>query len=79
MGTIVAKSAWFSKINWTQGVSLLASILVVFGIDLDPKTQVEIIAAIQALQAVTTWAFRTFGNNTVSPDLAGKTVTVVKP
>lgn len=57
---VPVKSAWTSKINWAQGLSLLASILVVFGIDLEPKTQVEVVAGIQGVQAVLTWVIRTW-------------------
>ena len=64
---VEVKSAWFSKINWTQAVSLLATVLVVWKIDLDPTTQVAIVSAIQGVQAVVTWVFRTWFNNTVPP------------
>jgi uncharacterized protein (DUF697 family) len=67
MERVEVKSAWLSKINWTQAVSVAASIGVIFGVDLDPKTQVEIVAGIQGLQSVATWAFRTFFNRSVSP------------
>lgn len=61
------KSAWFSKINWTQAVSLLATFLALKGLTLDPETQVAIVAGIQGVQSAVTWAFRTWGNRTVSP------------
>ena len=64
---VEVKSAWFSKINWTQAVSLLATVLVVWKIDLDPTTQVAIVSAIQGVQVVVTWVFRTWFNNTVPP------------
>lgn len=78
MDTIKAKSAIFSKINWSQGISMAAMLLSFFGFDLDAKTQAELLAAIIAVNGVFTWAMRTFFNNSVSPDLAGKTVTVQK-
>jgi hypothetical protein len=67
MERVEVKSAWLSKINWTQAVAMLASVLVVWGIDLDAQTQVAIVATIQGAQSVVTWAFRTWFNRSVSP------------
>lgn len=53
-------SAWLSKINWTQAFGVLASVFVVFGIDVPPETQVQAVAGIQGAQAVLTWVFRTW-------------------
>lgn len=53
-------SAWTSKINWTQALGVVASVLVVFGINIPPETQVAAIAGIQGVQAVATWVFRTW-------------------
>lgn len=64
---VPVRSAWFSKINWTQAVAVLASVGVVFGISMPPETQVSIVAGIQGAQALVTWALRTFFNNSVSP------------
>ena len=50
----------FSKINWTQLVSFLAMLLTIFGVDLPPETQVQIVAAILAITNVSTWVWRTF-------------------
>lgn len=66
------KSAWLSKINWTQAIGVLASILVVFGIDLDPATQVSVVAGIQGAVAFVTWLMRTFFTRTVTPSVAAK-------
>ena len=54
---------FFSNVNWTQLVGLLAMLLALFGIDLDPHTQAAIIAAIAALTAVATWVLHTFVNH----------------
>jgi hypothetical protein len=64
---VEVKSAWFSKINWTQGVSLIATLLALKGFTLDAETQVALVTGIQSAQAVVTWAFRTFFNRSVSP------------
>ena len=66
------KSAWLSKINWTQALGVLASILVVFGINLDAQTQVAIIGAIQGIVAVVTWVLKTFVKPSVTPSAAAK-------
>jgi hypothetical protein len=70
--SVPVASAWASKINWTQAVALLASVLVLFGINLDPATQVSIIAAIQAIQAVVTWVLKTFFTTTITASSAAK-------
>lgn len=54
------KSSWASKINWGSGITLLATVLTVFGIDLDADTQAAILALIAAGSAVYTWIMRTF-------------------
>lgn len=66
------KSAWLSTINWTQAIGVLASILVVFGINLDAHTQVALIGAIQGVAAVVTWLLKTFSKPTVTPSQALK-------
>lgn len=62
MATVTApvKSAWASKINWTQGISVVAANLALFGVDLDAQTQAQILAGIVGAQAVVTWVQRTF-------------------
>jgi hypothetical protein len=64
---VKVKSAWLSKINWTQAVALLASLLALKGFDLDADTQLAIVAAIQGAQSAVTWALRTFFNRSVNP------------
>ena len=61
------KSAWFSKINWTQAISFIAMMLTTFGIDLDADTQAQILAGIISAQATVTWFLRTFKTDTVPP------------
>jgi hypothetical protein len=60
------KSAWLSKINWTQAVGLLAAGLTFFKLDLPAETQAAILAGITGITATVTWFFRTFKNNTVT-------------
>jgi hypothetical protein len=70
--TVDVKSAWLSKINWTQAIGVIASVAAVFGLNLDPALQVEIVAGIQGVVAVVTWALKTFGTTTVTPSSAAK-------
>lgn len=64
------KSAWLSKINWTQGVSAIASILVLVSggeVNLSATDQAAIIVTIHIASAVVTWIWRTWFNGSVSP------------
>lgn len=71
--TVPVESAWWSKINWTQAVGLLSTVLTVTaGHGLDPATQVSIVAGIQGVQSLVTWYFKTFQTTTVTPSSAAK-------
>ncbi len=70
--TVEIKSAWFSKINWTQAIAFVGMMLTTFGFDLDPETQAQIVTAIGGIQAGVTWFLRTFKTDTVTPSAAGK-------
>ncbi len=61
------KSAWLSKVNWTQAVALLAAWLGAKGINVDAETQVQIVLSVQAIQSVATWILRTWFNKSVTP------------
>jgi uncharacterized membrane protein HdeD (DUF308 family) len=63
---VEVKSAWTSKINWTQAVAGVAMLLAYFGINLDANTQAAILALIVALQSITTWVLKTWFTNTVT-------------
>ena len=66
------QSAWLSKINWTQAIAFAAMMLTMFGIDLTPDVQAQILAAITAVSAVVTWVLRTFFTSTITPTVAAK-------
>lgn len=70
--TVDVKSAWLSKINWAQAIGVIASVAAVFGFDLSPALQVQVVAAIQGIVAVVTWALKTFGTTTITPSSAAK-------
>lgn len=63
---VEVKSAWTSKINWTQVVAVLAMILTVFGFSLPPELQAQIVAGIVAVQALVTWVLKTFFTTSVT-------------
>jgi hypothetical protein len=54
------KSAFLSKINWTQAVSLAAMALAFFGIDVPYDVKAALIAGIGAATTVVTWILRTW-------------------
>lgn len=70
--TVDVKSAWLSKINWTQAVAFLAMLGTIFGFNLDPATQVAIVAGIQGVQSLITIILKTFVKPTVTPTQAAK-------
>ena len=49
-----------SKINWTNIIAAGATLLTVFGIDLSPETQVQIVTGIALVSQLATVIFRSF-------------------
>ena len=60
------KSAWASKINWTQAVAFAAMLFTMFGIDLPQDVQTEVVAGIVAGQSVLTWVLRTWFTTSIT-------------
>lgn len=54
------KSAWLSKINWTQAVGLVAMLLTFFGINVPEDVKAEMLAVIGGVTTVVTWVLRTW-------------------
>lgn len=75
--TVVAKSAVFSKINWTQFIGLAATAAAWFGLPVTSDQLLAIFVGVQTAVAVITAIFRTFGNKTLPPEFAGRTITVM--
>lgn len=69
---VEVKSAFLSKINWTQLISVLASLLIVFGINIPPELQAHLAAAITALSAILTIVMKTWFTTTITPASAAK-------
>lgn len=68
---VPVKSAWLSKINWTQAVGAAASIAVLASggtINIPPEQQALLVGAIQGIVAFATWICRTFYNRSVTPE-----------
>lgn len=73
--TVDVRSAWLSKINWTQAVGTGASALVLITggkINIPLAEQAEIVILIQALQGLVTWALKTFSHPSVTPSQVKK-------
>lgn len=69
---VEVKSAFLSKINWTQLISVLASLLIVFGVNIPPELQAHLAAAITALSAIVTIVMKTWFTTTITPASAAK-------
>ncbi len=63
---VPVKSAWISKINITQAVALLATLLATFGVDMPEDVRVGIITAITAATTILTWVLRTWFTKSVT-------------
>ena len=69
---VAVKSAWWSKINWVQAVTMLATIATVFGFDFPPELQAKIVATITGVSGVATVILRTWFTTSVTPASADK-------
>jgi hypothetical protein len=52
--------AILSKINWTQVIAAVATVTTVFGFDISPALQLEIVTGIALATNVVTMIWRTF-------------------
>lgn len=62
------KSAWSSKIVWTQVIAIAAMAGTLFGVEIPHDLQLQIVAGIVAVQGVITMLLKTFFTNTVTPN-----------
>lgn len=67
IATVPVVSAWYSKINWTQGIGFASSVIVAVAGIIPPPYNVVAPIVIQGAQSGLTWLFRTYFNGTVSP------------
>lgn len=63
---VSVKSEWLSKINWTQFIGVFAMLASFFGLDLDAKTQAEVVVAIGVVQGFLTIIWKTWFTSTVT-------------
>lgn len=64
---VETKSAWMSKINWTQIGSSMAALLTANVFGLDFETQAKVLLGLNIAQSVGTVVLKTWFTNTVSP------------
>lgn len=69
---VAVKSAWWSKINWTQAIAMVATAATMFGFDFPPELQVKIVGTITAVSGVVTVIMRTWFTTSVTPAVADK-------
>lgn len=72
---VPTKSAWLSKINWTQGVSSFAMVLTLVSggkLNLSADQQAAIIVTIGVVGDVATYVIKTWFTPTVTPASVGK-------
>ena len=69
---VAVKSAWWSKINWTQAVAMAATVATMFGFDFPPELQAKIVATIMGVSGVATMVIRTWFTTSVTPAVADK-------
>lgn len=69
---VAIKSAWWSKVNWTQVVAMAATLGVLFGFNLPAEDQAKIVATIQAVAGLATIILRTWFTTSVTPAAADR-------
>lgn len=68
-------SAWWSKINWTQVMSVGVMLATMAGVIVPSDVQRDVLAAIIAVQAAVTIVLKTFFTTSVTPASAVKVST----
>ena len=67
--TVEVRTAWASKINWTQMIGVIASVLVVATggkLNIPIEQQASIVLLIQTGQGLITWVMKTWFTTTVT-------------
>jgi hypothetical protein len=75
MITVPIKSAWASKINWTQAVSAFAMLIGWASgnaIELSADKQTAIVVTIGVIGNIVTWIMKTWFTTTITPSSAAK-------
>lgn len=66
------QSAWYSKINWTQVLTVVFTMLTAFGFNVPEDLRVNIMAAVTAIGGLLTIVLRTYFTTTITPTSAKK-------
>ena len=69
------KSAWASKINWTQAVTAFAMLVTLFTggkFNIDADQQAAIVVTIGVVGNLATWVMKTWFTPTVTPASVGQ-------
>lgn len=69
---VAIKSAWWSKVNWTQVVAMAATLGVLFGFHLPAEEQAKVVATIQGVAGLATIILRTWFTSSVTPAVAAR-------
>jgi len=69
---VVVKDAWYSKINWTQVITIAFTLATYAGAVVPKELEPAIMTAVTAIGGVLTIIFRTWFNPTVTPQSVGK-------
>lgn len=65
---VSTKSAWLSKINWSQVIAIVAMVGTTFNLfELTPDEQIKILSGIVAVQGAVTFVLKTFFTSTITP------------
>lgn len=72
VAVVQTKSAWLSKINWTQAAGLIATVGAIVGLPLTSGQILAVVTGIQTVVAIGTWIMKTFFSSTVTPASVGK-------
>jgi hypothetical protein len=65
---VPVKSAFLSKINWTNAVQLLVGVSAFLGYKISETDQATVLGAIMGVGAAVTIVLRTFWNRSVTPE-----------
>ena len=64
---VPVQSAYLSKVNWTQLIMLLLTVLTYFGVPIDDATKLQIVSGVVALGTVLTVVWKTFFTKSITP------------
>ena len=66
------KSAWFSKIAWTQILTVAFTLLAAFGVNIPDDLKVNLMTAATSIGAVVTIIWKIWFTQTITPSSASK-------